>query len=138
MQPITFYDLNTAFAQVRANQGCAGIDQVTIAQFDPKVRRFRQCLPICFWMSWTRPCSVPASPMCAMRYADDFLILGKNPAEARQALQLSVEVLERLDLELDEEDIVSFDQGFKYLGVLFLKSMVMQPIAKPKKDCALL
>lgn len=37
MQPITFHDLNTAFAQVRANQGCAWIDQVTIAQFEAEL-----------------------------------------------------------------------------------------------------
>jgi group II intron reverse transcriptase/maturase len=69
-----------------------------------------------------------------IRYADDFVILCKNPQDARSALQLSKEVLEKLLLELDEEDIVSFDQGFKYLGVIFVRSMIMTPFDRPKKE----
>jgi RNA-directed DNA polymerase len=38
------------------------------------------------------------------------------------------------DLKLDESDIVSFDQGFKYLGVTFVRSLIMVPFDKPKKD----
>lgn len=68
-----------------------------------------------------------------IRYADDFIVLCKRPEEARKALELSKEMLARLDLELDEEDIVSFDRGFKYLGVLFLRSLIMVPFERPKK-----
>lgn len=69
-----------------------------------------------------------------IRYADDFVILCKNPKDAKSALQLSKEVLEKLLLELDEEDVVSFDQGFKYLGVIFVRSMIMTPFDRPKKE----
>jgi len=68
-----------------------------------------------------------------VRYADDFVILCKKSEEAEQALSLSKKVLEKLLLTLDDEDIVSFDEGFKYLGVIFMKSMIMQPFDKPKK-----
>ena len=36
-------------------------------------------------------------------------------------------------LELDEKEIVSFDKGFKFLGVIFLKSMIMQPFEVQQK-----
>ncbi len=68
-----------------------------------------------------------------VRYADDFVILCKKPEEAEQALSLSRKVLEKLLLTVDDEDVVSFDEGFKYLGVIFMKSMIMQPFDKPKK-----
>ncbi len=68
-----------------------------------------------------------------IRYADDFVVLCKNPKEAGDALELSKKVLDRLHLSLDEEDIVSFDQGFKYLGVMFIKSMIMVPFDRPKR-----
>lgn len=68
-----------------------------------------------------------------VRYADDFILLARDPGEATDALELSRQVLERLHLELDEADIVSFDQGFSYLGVLFLKSLIMTPFDRPKK-----
>ncbi|MGB9497914.1 MAG: reverse transcriptase domain-containing protein [Dissulfuribacterales bacterium] len=68
-----------------------------------------------------------------IRYADDFIILCKRPEKAREALQLSKQALEKLLLTLDEEDITSFDQGFKYLGVIFLRSMIMKPFDQPKK-----
>jgi group II intron reverse transcriptase/maturase len=68
-----------------------------------------------------------------IRYADDFVILCKRPEEAKMALQLSKDVLEKLLLELDEEEIVSFEHGFKYLGVIFVRSMIMTPFDRPKK-----
>jgi len=68
-----------------------------------------------------------------VRYADDFIILCKDKAEAEKALELTDSVLDKLSLTLDESDIVSFDQGFKFLGVLFLKSVVLVPYDRPKK-----
>lgn len=69
-----------------------------------------------------------------VRYADDFIILCKSPEKAREALEVTEEILEKLSLELDEADIVSFDQGFKYLGVCFVRSMIFVPFDKPKKE----
>ena len=69
-----------------------------------------------------------------IRYADDYVILCKKKEDAEKGLELSKQVLEKLLLELDEEEITTFDQGFKYLGVIFLKSMVMKPFEVQKKN----
>jgi group II intron reverse transcriptase/maturase len=69
-----------------------------------------------------------------IRFADDYLILCKKKEDAEKGLELSKQVLEKLLLKLDEEEITTFDQGFKYLGVIFLKSMVMKPFEVQKKN----
>ena len=69
-----------------------------------------------------------------IRYADDYVILCKKKEGAEKGLELSKQVLEKLLLKLDEEEITTFDQGFKYLGVIFLKSMVMKPFEVQKKN----
>lgn len=69
-----------------------------------------------------------------IRYADDFIILCKKPEEAKHALQLSKQVLDKLLLTLDEEQIVTFEEGFKFLGVTFVRSMIMVPFDRPKKE----
>ena len=68
-----------------------------------------------------------------IRYADDYVILCKKKEDAEKGLELSKQVLEKLLLELDEEEITTFDKGFKYLGVMFIKSMIMTPFDRPKK-----
>lgn len=69
-----------------------------------------------------------------VRYADDFIILCKTADKAKEALEVTDEILDKLSLELDEADIVSFDQGFKYLGVCFVRSMIFVPYDKPKRE----
>lgn len=69
-----------------------------------------------------------------VRFADDFLILCKSPNGAQKALAFTTGMLDAMLLELDESDIVSFDEGFKFLGVTFVKSMVMVPFDRPKKE----
>lgn len=69
-----------------------------------------------------------------VRYADDFLVLCKNPEKAKQSLEFTNEILDRLLLKLDEADIVSFERGFKYLGVTFVRSLIMVPFDRPKKE----
>ncbi len=69
-----------------------------------------------------------------VRYADDFIVQCKDKKKAEKALKLTDEILDRLSLELDESDIVSFDDGFKFLGVTFLNSMAVVPFDRPKKE----
>lgn len=69
-----------------------------------------------------------------VRYADDFIVLCKKPHEARFALEFANEVLDKLLLKLDEEEVVTFDQGFKYLGVYFVRSLIMTPFDRPKRE----
>lgn len=69
-----------------------------------------------------------------VRYADDYLILAKKQEDAGKGLQLSKQALERLFLCLDEEQIINFDQGFTFLGVTFIRSLIMTPYDRPKKE----
>ena len=69
-----------------------------------------------------------------VRYADDFLVLCKTQEKAREAEELTEEVLRRMSLELDEVDIVNFDQGFRFLGVIFCRSDTLIPFDKEKKQ----
>jgi len=63
-----------------------------------------------------------------VRYADDFLILCKDLEKARAAGEDARRALESLGLELNPEKtgVVSFEQGFSYLGYLFCRSMVIE------------
>lgn len=71
-----------------------------------------------------------------VRYADDFVILSKDRAQAEAALEVTDKLLELLRLDLDEEKtaIVHFDHGFKYLGVIFVRSLIMVPFEKASRE----
>lgn len=58
-----------------------------------------------------------------VRFADDFLILCRDEAEAREALALTEHTVDRLKLALNPEKtrITHFDEGFRFLGVDFLR-----------------
>ncbi|MBX2990253.1 MAG: group II intron reverse transcriptase/maturase [Bacteroidetes bacterium] len=68
-----------------------------------------------------------------VRYADDFVILCKTRPRAEEALKLTEDVLASFELHLNKEktSITTFDQGFKYLGAIFLKGMII-PSKKTK------
>jgi group II intron reverse transcriptase/maturase len=68
-----------------------------------------------------------------VRYADDFLVLCKTEDKAKAAQQLTEEILRQMGLELDEADVVHFDQGFRFLGVVFCRSTIMVPFDREKK-----
>ena len=63
-----------------------------------------------------------------VRYADDFLVLCKDETRAQQALELTEEVLAALKLRINEAKtrIVDFERGFRFLGVQFVRSLVMK------------
>lgn len=68
-----------------------------------------------------------------VRYADDFVVLARDVAEARKAREVAQEALTGLGLALNEEDTAlrSMDSGFTYLGYLFVRSLVLD---QPPKD----
>lgn len=68
-----------------------------------------------------------------VRYADDFLVLSKNQSKAQEAAHLTEAVLRRMELELDEADIVHFDRGFSFLGAIFCRSSILIPFDRDKK-----
>jgi len=116
---------------------------------------------IALWLEWYAPAGVglpqgsPLSPLLAnlyldsadeamegrgvrlVRYADDFLLLARSADKAEAALKGAREVLAGLGLELnlDKTRLVSFDQGFRFLGHLFVRSLVareIEPDAPPE------
>ncbi len=71
-----------------------------------------------------------------VRYADDFLVLCKQPEDASRALEITDYLLEDLHLKLNPEKTrtTSFDQGFKFLGAVFLKDAIYLPFDRPKLE----
>ncbi len=70
-----------------------------------------------------------------IRFADDFLILCKTKPKAESAMKLSESILEELKLELNNEKtrITTFAEGFKYLGYLFVKSLIIPTKMHPEQ-----
>jgi len=64
-----------------------------------------------------------------VRYADDFVVLCRTKAKAEEALEFVKNTLSSLGLKLNTEKtkIVNFDYGFKFLGAIFVMSMVTMP-----------
>ena len=70
-----------------------------------------------------------------VRFADDFLILCKTKPKAEAALELSESALAELKLHLNNEKtrITTFSEGFKYLGYLFIRSLVLPTKMHPEE-----
>ncbi len=64
-----------------------------------------------------------------VRYADDFVILTKARKAAERAQALTEEALAGLRLRLNQRKtrITRFSEGFKFLGTIFLKDLLLQP-----------
>lgn len=69
-----------------------------------------------------------------VRFADDFVILCKSQNQALSALALTVSVLDELELSLHPEKtrIAHFNEGFQFLGHLFLRSLIL-PLRSKKR-----
>jgi CRISPR-associated protein Cas1 len=67
-----------------------------------------------------------------IRYADDFLILSKEEDQANPAMTISERELEKLNLRLKDQktEIRTFEEGFRFLGALFLGNDVWIPWEK--------
>ncbi len=64
-----------------------------------------------------------------VRFADDFVIVAKSRPAAERALALTAETLESLRLRLHsgKTRIVRYGDGFRFLGVIFLKDLLAAP-----------
>lgn len=62
-----------------------------------------------------------------IRFADDFVVLCKDPQSAKQAQQAAQKSLQEhgLDVHPDKERLAGMDDGFRYLGYLFVKDMAL-------------
>jgi group II intron reverse transcriptase/maturase len=58
-----------------------------------------------------------------IRYADDMVICCRRKLEAEQAMQATAAALQRMRLEINphKSQVVHFDQGFRFVGVFFLR-----------------
>jgi len=70
---------------------------------------------------------ISKSGLKLVRFADDFIILTKSKPAAAEALKISAQLLSEVKLELNAEKtrLTTFDNGFKYLGYLFVKSLIV-------------
>jgi CRISPR-associated protein Cas1 len=68
--------------------------------------------------------------MRLVRFADDFVILTKREALAAEALEAMRTLLRAhgLGLNPDKTRIVTFERGFRFLGHLFVRSMVLKSV----------
>jgi group II intron reverse transcriptase/maturase len=75
------------------------------------------------------------SKLALVRYADDWVILCAKKVEAEAALDVAAQALERLRLVINpyKTRVVNFDQGFKFLGVFFVRNeqFDLSPSARP-------
>jgi hypothetical protein len=71
-----------------------------------------------------------------VRYADDFLVLCKTPGEAAEALEITDYLVGQLELTLNREKTrtTSSEQGFKFLGAIFLKDAIYLPFDRPRPE----
>lgn len=71
-----------------------------------------------------------------VRFADDFIILCKDRPDAEDAIELTEDALKKLRLSLnhDKTRLTNFNEGFKYLGMKFLRSMIFRPIYDDKSE----
>jgi CRISPR-associated protein Cas1 len=78
------------------------------------------------------------STLRLVRFADDFVVLAREQAKATQALEAMRRLLAEhgLGLNPDKTRIVSFNQGFQFLGHLFVRSMVLKSVKSEDEDAA--
>jgi group II intron reverse transcriptase/maturase len=76
-----------------------------------------------------------ASGRKLVRYSDDFVILAKSESQAKDALHRTAEVLKglHLALALEKTQVVSFEQGFHFLGAFFHKDEIWAPWKSDRK-----
>jgi len=73
-----------------------------------------------------------------VRYADDFIILCNTPENAHYAQLLTNQVLDELHLKLGKEQVISFKDGFKFLGAIFMDESILIPFNSEKKSLRVL
>lgn len=68
-------------------------------------------------------CAMQKQNLSLVRYADDFVICCQRRSEAEEAMAITTEALQRLDLKLNQHKtrIVHFDEGFSFLGYFFVR-----------------
>jgi hypothetical protein len=75
-----------------------------------------------------------------VRYADDFVVLGRSRKVVERAYELTEEALGslRLKLHAGKTRIVRHSEPFRFLGVIFLKDLLLQPFRANRKTLKVL
>ncbi|MEL6354787.1 MAG: CRISPR-associated endonuclease Cas1 [Cyanobacteria bacterium J06627_28] len=78
--------------------------------------------------------ALQASRFKLVRFADDFVVMGKSQAQVKAAQVQVRRLLEEIGLRLHPEKtrVASFDDGFQFLGHRFLGDLVV-PMKRPKQ-----
>ena len=71
-----------------------------------------------------------------IRFADDFLVMCKNPEQAQKAAEMAQSSLSEHGLSLNPEKtrIKKAEQGFRYLGYLFVNDMALDVGGKQQQE----
>ncbi|MBE9101692.1 CRISPR-associated endonuclease Cas1 [Vacuolonema iberomarrocanum] len=71
-----------------------------------------------------------------VRYADDFVVLGRSRQQVEQGRDRVAQLLQEMALQLHPEKtrITSFDQGFRFLGHVFAGELVLPLSPVPKAE----
>jgi CRISP-associated protein Cas1 len=77
-----------------------------------------------------------ATGLKLVRYADDFVLLGKQENQVQAMLGVVVERLNELGLQLhpDKTKVTNFNRGFRFLGQTFIRSMVIPDRPKSQHE----
>ncbi len=78
---------------------------------------------------------IAAQGVKIVRFADDFVIMCRSRKKAQKALAHCVTVLARHGLKLHDDGtrIVNFDQGFNFIGYMFLRSLSLKEKRDPRE-----
>lgn len=80
-----------------------------------------------------------AAGLKLVRYADDFLLLGKSHGQVKEGEMLVAQTLESMGLSLhpNKTQITNFQRGFRFLGHVFSGDLVIRQRGKTKQQRAL-
>ncbi|MBF2087007.1 CRISPR-associated endonuclease Cas1 [Thermoleptolyngbya sp. C42_A2020_037] len=80
--------------------------------------------------------AIEAAGLKLVRYADDFVILAKSKARIERAYDLVASLLHTMGLELhpDKTRVTTFNEGFRFLGHTFVRSLVVQDQPKTRQQ----
>ncbi|RMF67501.1 MAG: hypothetical protein D6742_07380, partial [Cyanobacteria bacterium J069] len=80
--------------------------------------------------------AIEAAGLKLVRYADDFVILAKSKARIEKAHDLVEDLLDTMGLELhpDKTRVTHFNDGFRFLGHTFVRSLVVQDQPKSQRQ----
>lgn len=80
--------------------------------------------------------AIAAAGLKLVRYADDFVVLAKSKARIEKAHDLVENLLDTMGLELhpDKTRVTHFNDGFRFLGHTFVRSLVVQDQPKSQRQ----